>query len=270
MQAAAFGYIQQMVKQQAGIIVEPGKEYLAESRLGSFARDQGFATVDLFVDTLRTSPFGESHRRVIELLTTNETSFFRDVRPFEALRQTVIPQLLEARPGRNLVIWCAASSSGQEPYSIAMLLREHFPSLVATTRIIASDISRDMLARIRDATYSQFEIGRGLPPTLLAKYLVSHGAQWRIRPELRAMIETREINLAMPFPALPTIDIVLLRNVLIYFDAAKKQDIMTRVKKVLAQDGVLMLGGAETAIGVDAGFERCSADNKAAWYCPAR
>ena len=175
MQAAAFGYIQQMVKQQAGIIVEPGKEYLAESRLGGYARDRGFATVDLFVETLRTSPFGENHRRVIELLTTNETSFFRDVRPFEALRQTVIPQLLEARPGRNLVIWCAASSSGQEPYSVAMLLREYFPSLVATTRIIASDISRDMLARIREATYSQFEIGRGLPPTLLAKYLVTNG-----------------------------------------------------------------------------------------------
>ena len=268
MQAAAFGYIRQMVKQQAGIIVEPGKEYLAESRLGGFARDQGFATLDLFVDTLRVSPFGESHRRVIELLTTNETSFFRDLRPFEALRQTIIPQLVAARPGRNLVIWCAAASSGQEPYSVAMLLREHFPALVPTTRIIASDISRDMLARTREATYSQFEVGRGLPAPMLAKYFAAHGAQWQVKPEVRGMLETREINLAVPFPALPSIDILLVRNVLIYFDVAKKQDIMTRMRKVLAQDGVLMLGGAETVLGVDAGFERFTADNKAAWYSP--
>jgi len=133
MQAAAFGYIQQMVKQQAGIVVEPGKEYLAESRLSGFAKEQGFATLDNFVDTLRLSPYSETHRRVIELLTTNETSFFRDFRPFEALRQTIIPQLVAARPGRNLTIWCAASSSGQEPYSLAMLIREHFPALVPTT-----------------------------------------------------------------------------------------------------------------------------------------
>ncbi|MEP6860400.1 MAG: protein-glutamate O-methyltransferase CheR [Deltaproteobacteria bacterium] len=268
MQAAAFGYIRQMVKQQAGIVVEHGKEYLAESRLKGFARDQGFATLDQFVDTLRVSPFGESHRRVIELLTTNETSFFRDVRPFEALRQTIIPRLVAARPGRNLVIWCAASSSGQEPYSVAMLLREYFPALASTTRIIASDISRDMIARTRDATYSQFEVRRGLPAPMLAKYLVPNGARWQMKPELRTMIETREINLAGPFPALPPIDILLVRNVLIYFDAAKKQDIMIRMRKVLAQDGVLMLGGAETALGVDAGFDRCTADNKAAWYGP--
>ena len=266
MQPAAFGYIRQMVKQQAGIIVEPGKEYLAESRLGGFARELGFATLDLFVETLRVSPFGESHRRVIELLTTNETSFFRDSRAFEALRQTLIPQLLAARPGRNLVIWCAASSSGQEPYSVAMLLREYFPAL-STTRIIASDISRDMLARTRDGTYSPFEIGRGVSPALLAKYFVPNGARWQLRPELRAMIETREINLAMPFPALPAIDILLVRNVLIYFDAPTKQEIMTRMRKVLARDGILMLGGAETALGVDAGFDRCTADNKAVWYC---
>ena len=266
MQAAAFGYIQQMVKQQAGIVVEPGKEYLAESRLSGFAKEQGFATLDNFVDTLRLSPYSETHRRVIELLTTNETSFFRDFRPFEALRQTIIPQLVAARPGRNLTIWCAASSSGQEPYSLAMLIREHFPALVPTTRIIASDISREMLARTKEGTYSQFEIGRGLPAPMLAKYLVSNGAQWQMRPEVRAMIETREINLAVAFPAMPAIDILMVRNVLIYFDAAKKQDIMTRMRKVLSQDGILILGGAETTLGVDVGFDRCTADNKAAWY----
>lgn len=266
MQPAAFGYIQQMVKQQAGIVVEPGKEYLAETRLSGFAREQGFTSLEQLVDKMRFSPFGEYHRRVIELLTTNETSFFRDFRPFEALQKTIIPQLLASRPGRKLTIWCAASSSGQEPYSLAMVLREHFPSLASSTRIIASDISREMLQRTKEGTYSQFEVNRGMPAPMLAKYLTSNGTQWQMRPELRSMIETREINLAAPFPAMPAIDILLVRNVLIYFDVPTKQDILTRMRKALSQDGVLILGGAETTLGVDAGFERCTSENKAAWY----
>jgi chemotaxis protein methyltransferase CheR len=266
MQAAAFSYIQQMVKDQAGIVVEPGKEYLAESRLAGLAREQGFASLEPFVGRLRMSPFGELHRRVIEALTTNETSFFRDHRPFEALRKVIIPQLLATRSDRRLAIWCAASSSGQEPYSMAMLLREHFPAIVPTTRIIASDISREMLARTASGIYSQFEIGRGLPAMMLAKYMVQHGADWQFKPELRGMIETREINLAAPFPTLPPIDILMVRNVLIYFDMPRKQDILHRMRKVMSPGGVLVLGGAETTLGVEVELERCTADNKAAWY----
>jgi chemotaxis protein methyltransferase CheR len=264
MRSVSFSYIQQMVKDHAGIVVEPGKEYLAESRLAPLAREQGFESVEPFVGRLRTQPPGELHRRVVEALTTNETSFFRDDRAFEALRTVLIPKLLSGRSDRRLVIWCAAAASGQEPYSIAMLLREYFPTV--TARIIASDISREMLARTSAGVYSQFEVNRGLPAALLGKHMVQQGADWKARPELRAMLELREINLTAPFPSLPPVDILLVRNVLIYFDATRKQDILARMRWTLASDGVLILGGTEATLGVDVELERCTADNKAAWY----
>lgn len=270
MQAATFDYIRQMVKQQAGIVVEPGKEYLAETRLQALAREQGFAAPDDMVAQLRMRPYGELHRRVVEMLTTNETSFFRDHRPFDALRTVIIPKLLAAQPSRKLTIWCAASSSGQEPYSLAMLLREHFPGIAARTKILASDISREMLARTDRGLYSQFEVGRGLPALMLAKYMTQVGGDWQVKPELRQMIETKEINLALPFPMMPPVDILLVRNVLIYFDMDCKRDILTRMRKALSPDGVLILGGAETTLGIDVGLERCTADNKAVWYQPTR
>lgn len=270
MQPATFDYIRQMVKQQAGIVVEAGKEYLAENRLAGLAREQGHSAIEGLVGQLKSRPFGEVHRRVVELLTTNETSFFRDHRPFDALRTTIIPKLLAARPDRRLTIWCAASSSGQEPYTLAMVLKEYFPQQAATTRIIASDISREMLARTTKGVYSQFEVGRGLPALMLAKYFLPMGAEWQVKPELRAMIEAKEINLANTLPTMPPVDILLVRNVLIYFDLPTKQDILTRMRRALSTDGVLILGGAETTLGVDVGFERCTADNKAAWYKPTQ
>lgn len=266
MQAAAFDYIRQMVKQQAGIVVEPGKEYMAESRLAGIAKEQGCAAIEILVDQLRTRPFGEVHRRVVEALTINETSFFRDHRPFDALRTTILPQLLDKQPDRRLTIWCAASSSGQEPYSLAMLLREHFPRTAANTRIIATDISREMLARTARGVYSQFEVGRGLPAAMLAKYFTPVGAEWQLKPEVRSMVETREVNLATTFPALPPVDVLMVRNVLIYFDLATKQDILNRMRRTLGSEGVVMLGGAETTLGLDVGLERVSPDGKAAWY----
>jgi chemotaxis protein methyltransferase CheR len=266
MRSISFAYIQQMVKDQAGIVVEPGKEYLAESKLAPLAREQGFDAIEPFVSRLRTQPHGELHRRVVEALTTNETSFFRDDRAFDALRTVLIPKLLAKQPDRKLAIWCAAAASGQEPYSIAMMLREHFPSAAARARIIASDISREMLARTGAGVYSQFEVGRGLSPAAVARHMVPHGTEWKVRPELRAMIDLREINLASPFPSLPAIDILLVRNVLIYFEPARKQDILARMRWTLGSDGVLILGGAETTLGVDVELERCTADNKATWY----
>jgi len=264
MRSLSFSYIQQMVKDHAGIIVETGKEYLAESKLAPIAKEQGYDSIEPLVSRLRTEPPGELHRRVVEALTTNETSFFRDDRAFEALRTILIPKLLANRSEKQLVIWCAAAASGQEPYSIAMLLREHFPGVQA--RIIATDISREMVARTKAGVYSTFEVGRGLPPALVAKYMVAQGGEWRAKPELRAMIEVRELNLAAPFPSLPPVDILLVRNVLIYFDAARKQDILARMRWTLASDGVLILGGAETTLGVEVELERCTADNRASWY----
>jgi chemotaxis protein methyltransferase CheR len=245
MASPAFAFIRTLVKRHAAIVIEPDKEYLAEQRLAGLAVETGHADVETLVDALRLSPPGDLHRRVVEALTTNETTFFRDPRAFDALRTQIIPELLAAKPDHPLTIWCAAASSGQEPYSVAMLLREHFPTAAITARIIASDISRPMLARIDRGVYSSFEVTRGLPDALLAKYFTPEGADFRVRPAVRSMIEIREINLADSFPRLPPIDIALVRNVLIYFDAATRLDVLARVRRVLAPGGALVVGAAE-------------------------
>lgn len=262
MEAAAFGYIRQMVKDQAGIVVESGKEYLAQSKLAVVMSEHGFAEISQLVSQLRMRPFGELHKRVIESLTTNETSFFRDQKPFDALRTQILP----AFPARPLTVWCAAASSGQEPYSIAMLLREFFPGIAQRTTIIASDISREMCARTRAAQYSSFEVHRGLLPAQIARFMTPQGPDFIMKPDLRNMLDVREINLAAPFHGIPPIDILLARNVLIYFDGATKQAILQRLSGALAPGGVLMLGGGETLMGMDTDLERCTSDNKAVWY----
>ncbi|MEO8840359.1 MAG: protein-glutamate O-methyltransferase CheR [Kofleriaceae bacterium] len=264
MEAAAFGYVQQLVKDHAGIVVESCKEYLAQSRLTSVAREQGFATLEQLVAQLRGQPFAELHRRLVEAFTINETSFFRDQRPFDALRTTILPQL--ARSGRQLTIWCAAASSGQEPYSIAMLVREHYPQLASRTRIIASDLSREMIARTNAGVYSQFEVGRGLSASAIKRFMTPVAGGWQVVPELRAMVETREINLARPLPALPEIDVLFARNVLIYFDVATRQTTLNRMKRVLAPDGVLILGGGESLLDLDVELARCPAATTTPWY----
>lgn len=269
MQAASFDYLRQMVKREAAIVIEPGKEYLAENRLSAVAREAGFPDIEPMISELRVRQYGELHRKVIEALTTNETSFFRDMRPFDALRTVIIPEILASRGDKRLTIWCAASSSGQEPYSLAMLIRDHFPAVAPGTRIIASDISRAMLVRTQTGIYSQFEVSRGLPTPLLVRHFVQKSGDYQVKPELRAMIETKEINLATAFPPLPPIDILMVRNVLIYFDAAAKTDIMNRMRRVLSPHGVLVLGAAETTLGIEVDLDRCSAD-KASYYRPKR
>lgn len=264
MEAGAFGYVQQLVKDHAGIVVESGKGYLAKTRLTRVAHAQGFATLDDLLVQLRFQPFGELHRLVVEACTINETSFFRDQRPFEALRTIILPEL--ARSGRPLTIWCAAASSGQEPYSIAMLLREHYASLAQRTRIIASDLSREMIARTNAGVYCQFEVGRGLSAKQIARFMTPVAGGWQVVPELRAMVDTREINLSSPLPPLPVVDVLFARNVLIYFDVATRQTILSRMKQVLATDGVVFLGGGESLLGVDVELERCPLAINTPWY----
>jgi chemotaxis protein methyltransferase CheR len=256
--APDFDYIRRLVHERAAIVLEPGKEYLAESRLVPVARAEGFATIAELVARLQADPRSVLHRKVVEAMTTNETTFFRDVHPFEALRQHVLPALIAARAEtRALTIWCGASSSGQEPYTIAMVLRHHFPELADwNVRIVATDIARSMLERTREGLYSQLEVNRGLPAPMLVKWFTKEGTHWRVKPELRAMIETVELNLAASWPPLPQCDVVFMRNVLIYFDVATKQRILERVRRLLRPDGWLFLGGAETTLNVDDQFER--------------
>ena len=260
MTAGDYGYICELVRAQSALTLEPGKEYLVESRLNPLARQQGFTTFQKMVASLRTAPFGDLHRRVVEAMTNNETSFFRDARVFGMLTKSILPALVAARaPERSLNIWCAACSTGQEPYSVAMAVREHLPSLVGwDIRIVASDMSRDVLSRAQAGRYSQFEISRGLPASLLVKHFEQHGAVWEINPDIRRMVEFRELNLIQPWTGLPGMHLILLRNVLIYVDVNVKKTILEKAGRLLAPGGYLLLGGSETTTTVDDSFEPVS------------
>lgn len=253
-----FEYLRTLVRQRSAIVLESGKEYLVESRLAPLAREVGVEGIPGLVMLLRTDPRGQISSKVVDAMTTNETSFFRDLNPFEALRLKVIPDLIAARAKeRTLNLWCGASSSGQEPYTVLMTLREHFPQLAEwRIRFLATDISKEMLRRSRAGTYSQLEVNRGLPARYLVKYFEQKGAEWQVRKELRDSIEFSELNLAQPFPPMPKLDIVFLRNVLIYFDLATKRDILGRIRANLQPDGYLFLGGSETTLNVDEQFRR--------------
>jgi chemotaxis protein methyltransferase CheR len=257
-----FAFISRFIYDESAIVLEVGKEYLVESRLLTTARKRGLKDIHELVDQLRRAPTAELQRMVVEAMTTNETSFFRDVDPFEALRKAVLPELLKARAAdRRLRIWCGAASSGQEPYSIAMLLREHFPQLAGwKVDLVSSDISIEMLERCRGARYSQLEVGRGLPAPLLVKYFERDGALWRLRPEIRDMVGFFELNLAGPWPSMEPFDVVFMRNVLIYFDTDTKRQILGKIKRLLRPDGYLFLGGAETTFNIDDGFVRETSD----------
>lgn len=265
--AAEFDYIRKLVRERSAIVLESGKEYLAESRLMPVAREVGCDSLEALVAKIRADRSGGLERKVVEAMTTNETTFFRDVHPFEALRKVVLPELLEARAGEKaLNIWCGASSSGQEPYSIAMVLRERWQVLGDwKVRLMASDLSREMLDRTREGRYSQLEVNRGLPAPMLVKWLQKEGTTWQVKQELRAMLELQEMNLAGAWPQMPSFDVVFMRNVLIYFDVETKQAILGKIRRLLRPDGWLFLGGAETTINLDDAFERVPLD-KATCY----
>jgi chemotaxis protein methyltransferase CheR len=194
-------------------------------------------------------------------MVTTESSFFRDQHPFQALHQTVLPDLIRLRQDqRQLQIWCAASSYGQEPYSIAMLIREHFPVLADwKVTLLASDISREALERARQARYSQIEVNRGLPAALLVKYFEQQGTHWQLKPAIRDMVTFLEINLAKPWPFLPRMDLIVLRNVMIYFDVSIKKTILERAGRLLRSRGYLLLGSAETTFSLDDSYRRVEA-----------
>jgi chemotaxis protein methyltransferase CheR len=253
-----FNFIRRLVLEQSAIVLEEDKGYLVESRLLPLARREGFASLDLLVRRLQAEPLHALHYRAVEAMTTNETSFFRDFHPFEVLKKSVLPDLIARRSAvRELNIWCAASSSGQEPYSLAMLIRESFPKLASwKVRILATDLSTDILARAREGRYSQLEVNRGLPATLLVKYFQKRGCDWYLQDDIRNMVDYQIVNLADRWPYLPPMDIVMIRNVLIYFAVETKKEILAKVRRVLKPDGYFFLGAAETTFSIDNSFER--------------
>jgi chemotaxis protein methyltransferase CheR len=245
-------FIREFLKTRAGISLTREKRYLVDSRLGPMARKRGFATLDSMIIELRTRRPPDLERAVVEAMTTNETLFFRDRAPFELIRQSILPGLMASRATtRHLRIWCAAASTGQEPYSLAMIMHEHAAQLRGwRVDILATDISTDCLERARAGLYTQFEVQRGLPIQLLLKHFTQNGETWQIAPELRAMVDFRPLNLIQDFSRLGTFDLIMCRNVLIYFESALKTKVFDGMARCLAPDGYLMLGGAETVLGL--------------------
>jgi chemotaxis protein methyltransferase CheR len=251
-------FIRTLVFEQAAIQLEPGREYVVESRVNALAKREGIADADAFTNQLRSAPRGPLLRKLLDAMTTNETSFFRDLHPFESLRESIIPELLKARRSEGrLHIWCGAASSGQEPYSVLMLLNEHFPEIANWDfKFLATDLSFQILNKARLGRYTQFEVNRGLPASLLVKYFTRQNGEWEVAPKLRRQVEFRELNLIQDWPTMPQMDLVMLRNVLIYFEPAVKRQILERIRRVLRPGGYLILGGTETTFGIDHGFER--------------
>ncbi len=263
---ADFVFVANLLRQRCALVLEPGKEYLVKARLAPLAQKHGLGGIGQLIEKLRGCDNGLA-TEVMEAMVTTETSFFRDIHPFETLKKTVLPKLIELRrPQRQLNIWCAASSSGQEPYSIAMLLKEYFSELGGwRINLMATDISQEMLQRSRSGRYSQVEVNRGLPTPLLLKWFRQEGGAWQLDDQIRGMINFAQMNLAEPWPTMPTWDLVFLRNVMIYFDNSVKKAILGRVGRVLAKDGYLLLGGAETTLSLDDSFYRIEA-LKAGFY----
>jgi chemotaxis protein methyltransferase CheR len=262
-----FQFIGKLLLERSAVVLEPGKEYLVETRLAPIARKLELESIADLVARLRMPGSNGLITQTVEALVTNETQFFRDVHPFESLRKTVIPDLIRRRSSeRALAIWCCASSTGQEPYSLAMLLREHFPELQTwKVSLLATDLSRDVLARAREGKYNQIEVNRGLPAPLLVKYFQQQGTHWQLKEEIRRLVEFRELNLSQPWPFLPRMDLILNRNVMIYFDIPTKKSILSRLARILRPDGYLLLGGSETTFNLEDSFRRVE-DLKAGFY----
>ena len=269
---STYGYLQQLLRTRTGTVLERGKDYLVEARLYALSQEEGFVSVGALLEALQTEPeTGGLHRRVVEAMLNYETSFFRDFYPFEAMRTSVFPELLARRAAsRTLQIWSAATASGQEAYSVAMLLREHFPEAADwTVRLLATDVSEAMLARARSGRFRQIEVNRGLPAPFLVKYFERIGSEWQIREPIRRMVDFSHLNLAAPWPGIPSMDLLLLRNVLIYFSSEVRRTILQNVRRCLRRDGYLFVGGGETSLVLDRTFEPVRA-GKTVYYRAAR
>jgi chemotaxis protein methyltransferase CheR len=251
-----YEYLRKLLKDHSGLDLSADKQYLIESRLLPLARKSGLSGIPDLVAKIRAGSSAHTVQ-VVEAMTTNETFFFRDKVPFEHFRDTIMPEVLKARAARRSVrIWCAAGSTGQEPYSLAMSLKEMGAALAGwRVEIIATDLSQEVLEKAKAGIYSQFEVQRGLPIQMLVKYFKQSGELWQINPELRSMVQHRQLNLLHDFSALGAFDVVFCRNVLIYFDQDTKINIFNRLARSMETDGFLVLGAAETVVGLTDTFK---------------
>ncbi len=255
---ATFSYLAQMVRDHSAIVLDESKAYVVESRLGPLLYSEGVRDIDELAYRLRDDRCGPLRRKVLDAMTNNETWFFRDLYPFEALKMAVLPQLLRQRESeKSLGIWSAACSSGQEIYSVAMLIRENFPSALNwRLNLMGTDISEAIMSRARAGVYSQLEVNRGLPALLLARYFQQAGRDWQLKKLILEMARFSPVNLSAQWPSLGRFDVVFLRNVLIYFSLNVRREILARVRDVLRPGGCLFLGAAETTLNLDDSYER--------------
>lgn len=255
MNTTDFTYLSDFIHESAGLVLTKEKAYLIDSRLKPLVKDFGLASLGDLISRLKAG-VPAVQRAVMDALTTNETSFFRDLKPFELFRHVVLPYLLQTRAAqRRFRIWSAACSTGQEPYSLAMILSEEQAKLRDWSwEIVATDVSSEALAKAKAGIYSQFEVQRGLPATMLVRYFTKDGDGWRIKDPLRSRIDFRPFNLLNDPTPLGRFDVVFCRNVLIYFDPPTKANVLARLAQQLAADGFLFLGGAETVIGISDRF----------------
>ena len=263
--AVNYAYLQQVVYKDSGIVLEENKHYLLDSRLHQIVRREQMKSLDGLCTRLRSEPKPVLRKEVVEAMTTNETLFFRDAAPFEALRTTLLPKIQALRAQtKRLSFWSAASSSGQEAYSLAMMLVE-LGLRDWTVEILGTDLSQQMVERARTARYMQIEVNRGLPANYLVKYFHRDGLMWELKPEVRKMVKFQQFDLRQSMRSLGTFDFVFCRNVLIYFDVETKKKILEEIRKVMNPSGFLLLGSAETTVNLNDNFKR-TAIGQAVYY----
>ncbi len=255
MTPADYDFLRKLLKERSGLDLSADKQYLVESRLIPLARRSGLPGISELVAKIRTGAETLTSE-VVEAMTTNETFFFRDKIPFDHMREAILPALVQARAARrSLRIWCAASSTGQEPYSIAMCVKEFVGLSGWRVEIVATDLSQEVLEKSKAGLYSQFEVQRGLPIHMLVRHFAQVGELWQLNADIRAMVQHRQLNLLQDFSHLGTFDVVFCRNVLIYFDQETKAGIFDRLSRMLEPDGVLALGAAESVVGISDAFK---------------
>ncbi len=269
MNSQDYDFLSQFLMDSSGLALGSGKEYLLEARLTPLAQSFGLSDFEELVAELRAGRDVRLSSAVTETMTTNETSFFRDKTPFEEIKTQLVPSLLRARSDTKTIrIWCAAASTGQELYSLLMLLDDSFPELMNwKVEVVGTDIAQTMLDRCNEAVYSQFEVQRGLPMPMLVKYFEQVTDGWRVKDSLRNRIQWKQLNLLDEFGHLGTFDFILCRNVLIYFEVQHKRDVLDRMSQILRPDGYLLLGAAESIVGVTDEFSRFR-DCRSAVYTP--
>lgn len=252
-----YDYLRKLLKERSGLVLSGDKEYLVESRLLPIARKMGLAHLNELVGKLRAPGAERLIVDVVEAMTTNESFFYRDKIPFDHFREGILPSLIKSRASqRRIRIWCAAASTGQEPYSLSMIIKDMAAQLAGwRVEILGTDLSNEVLEKARAGVYSQFEVQRGLPVQMLVKYFAQNGETWQISPDIRAMVQYRSLNLLQDFNHLGSFDVIFCRNVLIYFDQPTKIGVLERCARLLEPDGFLVLGAAETVVGLTEAFK---------------